>query len=267
MSKSYMVERQTQQHGAKRCVVVIDQFPFMLDFVMRSNKNTSLNPFCFYNRDQTSWSADATLSLHLQSYNFVAAVTLDRLLYNLHRWGGGERTRRRGYGKDEERLLNEEHLVFTGGGTRGGFRSGGEGGYDGGKDDVWALGGVDGRVQAPGAVVLHQRDGLPVVGVQTGAQRRLVVVAAADERLACQLSAEKMGLQRGSKTWTTMHASFNLFLQLGQGSHLAFLLAHTLLVPVLKSLSWSEQKLLEITASFLSRGIECHCVLLCMESQ
>lgn len=181
--------------------------------------------------------------------------------------GGGERTRRRGYGKDEERLLNEEHLVFTGGGTRRGFRSGGEGGYDGGKDDVWALSGVDGRVQAPGAVVLHQRDGLPVVGVQTGAQRRLVVVAAADERLACQLSAEKMGLQRGSKTWTTMHASFNLFLQLGQGSHLAFLLAHTLLVPVLKSLSWSEQKLLEITASFLSRGIECHCVLLCMESQ
>lgn len=127
-------------------------------------------------------------------------MTLDRLLYNLHRWGGGERTRRRGYGKDEERLLNEEHLVFTGGGTRRGFRSGGEGGYDGGKDDVWALGGVDGRVQAPGAVVLHQRDGLPVVGVQTGAQRRLVVVAAADERLACQLSAEKMGLQRGSKT-------------------------------------------------------------------
>lgn len=60
----------------------------MLDFVMRSNKNTSLNPFCFYNRDQTSWSADATLSLHLQSYIFVAAVTLDRLLYNLHRWGG-----------------------------------------------------------------------------------------------------------------------------------------------------------------------------------
>lgn len=181
--------------------------------------------------------------------------------------GGGERTRRKGYGKDEERHLNEEHLVFTGGGTCGGFRSGGEGSYDGGKDDVWALSGVDGRVQAPGAVVLHQRDGLPVVGVQTGAQRRLVVVTAADERLACQLSAEKMGLKRGSKTWTTMHASFNLFLQFSQGSHLPFLLAHTLLASVLKSLSWSEQKLLEITASFLSQGIEGYCVLLCMESQ
>lgn len=48
-------------------------------------------------------------------------------------------------------------------------------------------------MEAPGTVVLHQRDGLPVVGVQTGAQRRLVVVAAADERLACHLSADKRG--------------------------------------------------------------------------
>lgn len=84
-------------------------------------------------------------------------------------------------------------MVFTGGGTSWSFRGSGEGGYDGGEDDVWALGGVDGRVQTPGTVVLHQRDGLPVVGVQTGAQCRLVVIAAADERLACQLSAGKMG--------------------------------------------------------------------------
>lgn len=46
-------------------------------------------------------------------------------------------------------------------------------------------------MEASGAVVLDQRDGLPVVGVQTGAQRRFVVVAAADERLACHLSAER----------------------------------------------------------------------------
>lgn len=80
-------------------------------------------------------------------------------------------------------------MVFTGGGTGGGFLGGGEGSYDRGEDDVRALGGVDGRVEAPGAVVLHQRGGLPVVGVQPGAQRRLVVVAAAYERLTCHLSA------------------------------------------------------------------------------
>lgn len=84
-------------------------------------------------------------------------------------------------------------MVFTGGGTSGGFRGSREGSYDGGKDDVWALGGVDGRVQAPGTVVLHQRDGLPVVGVQTGAQRRLIVVTATDEWLARHLSADNKG--------------------------------------------------------------------------
>lgn len=56
-------------------------------------------------------------------------------------------------------------MVFTGGGTGGGFRGSGEGSYDGGEDDVWALGSVDGCVQTPGAVVMHQRDGLPVVSV------------------------------------------------------------------------------------------------------
>lgn len=82
-------------------------------------------------------------------------------------------------------------MVFTGDGEGGEFRGVGEGSYDGGEDHVGAQGGVDGSVQAPGAVVLHQRDGLPVVGVQTEIQRLLVVVAAAHERLACQLSADK----------------------------------------------------------------------------
>lgn len=90
-----------------------------------------------------------------------------------------------------ESVLNEEHLVFTGCCARS--RGGGEGGYDGREDDVGALGGVHSRVQALGAVVLHQREGLPVVGVQAGAQRGFVVVAAADEWLASHLRYENKG--------------------------------------------------------------------------
>lgn len=81
-------------------------------------------------------------------------------------------------------LLKEKHLVFTGGGTDGGLLGRGEGGYDGGEDHVWALGGVDGRVDAASAVVRDQGHGLPVVGIQAGVQRRLIVVTAPDERLA-----------------------------------------------------------------------------------
>lgn len=82
-------------------------------------------------------------------------------------------------------------MVLTGGGgAAGGFRGGGEGGDNRGEDNVGFLGGVNGCVQTPGAVVFDQRGGLPVVGVQTGAQRRLVVVAAADERLARHLRAD-----------------------------------------------------------------------------
>lgn len=94
-----------------------------------------------------------------------------------------------GEGEDDRRFgcffffLKEKHLVFTGAGTDGGLLGGGEGSYDGGEDHVWALGGVDVLVEAASAVVLDQGDGLPVVGVQAGMQRRLVVVAAADERL------------------------------------------------------------------------------------
>lgn len=100
---------------------------------------------------------------------------------------GKKRTSQKGEGKDERRFLNEEHLVFTGGGTDGGFLGRGEGSYDWGKDHIWALGSINGRVEAPGAVVLHQGGGLPVVAVQTGAQGCLIVVAAADERLTCYL--------------------------------------------------------------------------------
>lgn len=64
---------------------------------------------------------------------------------------------------------------------------GAESSYDGGEHNVGLLGGVDGRVQPPGLVVLDQRERLPVVGVQTGPQRRLVVVAAADQRLTRHL--------------------------------------------------------------------------------
>lgn len=170
---------------------------------MKSNKNETLNPFCFYNRDHTrrawwlSWIADATLSLHLPclhlaKLHFVATVTLDQLLCNLHVWKE-EKNPLEGIQEGWKRFLNEEHLVFTGDGTGGDFRGSGEGSDDGGEDNVWAQGGVDGHVQASGTVVLHQRGRLPVVGLQTGVQRRLVVVAAADERLACQLSADKSG--------------------------------------------------------------------------
>ena len=78
-------------------------------------------------------------------------------------------------------------MVLTGRGTGGDFRGDGERSHDGSEDDVWFLSCVDGRVKAPGSVVLHQRERLPVVGLQTGVQRRLVVVAAADEWLAGQL--------------------------------------------------------------------------------
>lgn len=98
--------------------------------------------------------------------------------------GGGERRRQR-------KFLNEEHLVFTGGGTGRGFHGSGESSYDGGEYDVGALGGIDGCVQPPGAVVLHKRGCLPVIGLQTGAQRCFIVVATADEGLACHLGAEK----------------------------------------------------------------------------
>lgn len=87
-------------------------------------------------------------------------------------------------------------MVFTGDGSGGDFRGGGEGGQDGGEDHVGALGGVDGRVQAPGPVVGDQRGRLPVVRVQAGVQRRLVVVAAADERLAGQLGGRREGRKR-----------------------------------------------------------------------
>lgn len=83
-------------------------------------------------------------------------------------------------------------MVFTGGGPDRGVLGGREGGDDGGKDHVRALGGVDGRVEAASAVVLDQWDGLPVVGVQARVQCGLVVVAAADERLASYLSRRKM---------------------------------------------------------------------------
>lgn len=92
-------------------------------------------------------------------------------------------------------------MVFTGRCTGGDFRGGGEGGDDGGEDDVGALSGIDGRVQAPGAVVVHQRDRLPVVGLQAGVQRRLVVVTAAHERLARYLRDGKQEgkLEEGKK--------------------------------------------------------------------
>lgn len=93
--------------------------------------------------------------------------------------------------RKRKKTLNEEHLVFTGCGTSGHFRGGGERGYDGGEDDVWALGSVDGRVQTPGTVVLHQRGRLPVVGFQARAQGVLVVIAAADQWFTRHLSAEK----------------------------------------------------------------------------
>lgn len=99
--------------------------------------------------------------------------------------------RRRTRHRKEEKGLNEEHSVFTGDGASGGFCGGGEGGDDGGEHHAGVLGGVDGRVQTPGAVILHQGDRLPVVGVQAGVERRLVVVAAADERLARHLSADE----------------------------------------------------------------------------
>lgn len=92
--------------------------------------------------------------------------------------------------RQRRKTLNEEHLVFTGCGTSGNFRGGGERGYDGGEDYVWVLGSVDGRVQTPGTVVLHQRGRLPVVGFQARAQGVLVVIAAADQGLTRHLSAE-----------------------------------------------------------------------------
>lgn len=49
-------------------------------------------------------------------------------------------------------------------------------------------------MEAASAVVRDQGDGLPVVGVQAGAQRRLVVVAAPDERLTSYLEG------RGAKS-------------------------------------------------------------------
>lgn len=79
-------------------------------------------------------------------------------------------------------------MIFTGGSPDGDVLGGGEGGNDGSEDHVGAHGGVDGRVEAAGTVVLDQWDGLPMVGVQAGAQRGLVVVAAADEWLASYLS-------------------------------------------------------------------------------
>lgn len=177
---------------------VTDRFYVLVQtwFLMQRNKK-SVNPFCFYNRDHfLRWTLLPRLhrpGLHLAKLHVVATLTLDQLLYNLHPWGrkepfGGKKGRMR------KRALNEEHLVFTGGGTDRGFCGGGEGSYDWGEDYVRALSGVDGRVEASGAVVLHQRDGLPVVGVQTGAQRRFVVVAAADERLTRHLSAERSEL-------------------------------------------------------------------------
>lgn len=105
-----------------------------------------------------------------------------------------ERSSQEGEGKDDRRFgcfLKEKHLVFTGAGTDGGLLGGGEGSYDGGEHHVWALGGVDGLVEAASAVVLDQGGGLPVVGVQAGMQRRLVVVAAADERLTSHLGGSR----------------------------------------------------------------------------
>lgn len=90
-------------------------------------------------------------------------------------------------------MLNEEHSVFTGDGSGGDFRGVGEGGHDGGEDEVGALGGVDGRVQPPGAVVVDQRHRLPVVGLQARVKRLLVVVAAPHERLAGQLRGRSRG--------------------------------------------------------------------------
>lgn len=273
-------EWQKQQQNAK-CQFVL-QLSSNIDFFQTvSNKNTPLNPFCFYNRDHTggtlwiSWIADATLSLSIfhaytsQSYILLPLWhSINSCIIFTHE---GRKTRWKGHGKDEKRFfLNEEHLVFTGGGTGGDFRGGGEGGHDGGEDYIWVLRGVDGRVQAPGAVVLHQRDGLTVVGVQTGLQRRRIVVAAADERLARQLSADKrrdnirrerraeMVKQCTSLQWGQCSALGNL-----ARCHcvcLAFLPVRTLLFlywnPFL--CSSTKHKLREITV--LSQRIRCRCV-------
>lgn len=107
---------------------------------------------------------------------------------NPHSAKGRSEQRRR----DRKSCLNEEHLVFTGGGAGRDFCSSREGGHDWSQHHIRALGCVDGCVDASGAVVLHQGGRLPVVGVQTRAERRLVVVAAADERLARHLSAKEM---------------------------------------------------------------------------
>lgn len=66
---------------------------------------------------------------------------------------------------ERRKTLNEEHLVFTGGCTSWDFRGSGESSYNGGEDDVWVLRRIDGCVQAPRTVIMHQRDGLPMVGV------------------------------------------------------------------------------------------------------
>ena len=83
--------------------------------------------------------------------------------------------------------LDEEHVVFTGGGADGGFRGGGEGGEDGGEDHAGALGGVHGGVQATGAVVVDEWHSLAVVGLQARVQCLLVVVAALHQGLAGDL--------------------------------------------------------------------------------
>ena len=88
-------------------------------------------------------------------------------------------------------VLDERDLVFTGGGASSTGCGSREGGHNGGKDNVGCLGSVDGCVQAPFAVILHQRHRLTVVRVQAGAQCRLVVIAAPHQWFTRHLGEER----------------------------------------------------------------------------
>lgn len=201
----FSTERQKQQRGARRQCLFCWYWSVLwrlVDCVMKSNKNTTLNPFCFYNRDHAARTLNflnSRVSIFTKLH-VVATGTLDQLLCNLHHCKGQQPIR------EGRKKLNEEHLVFTGGGSGGDFCGSGESSYDGGEDDIWAPRGIDGRVQTPGAVVLHQRDSLPVVGIQAGAQCLLVVITAADERFTCHVILHgRFGgvilLMVGAATW------------------------------------------------------------------
>lgn len=57
-----LCKRKAEAAQSSACVVIIDQFSFRFDIVMKRKK--TLHPFCFYNRDHTG----AKLSLHLPCF-------------------------------------------------------------------------------------------------------------------------------------------------------------------------------------------------------